>query len=320
MSSGALRAAVPDPVADPDPSAGSGAADGDRELTAAAGLGRIAALAIQGQRDLSRQVERYPELFAAKPFDPALLASVAYATAANAPWCEPEELRATNRGALWVFAADWQLDYLAESAEQIDAIAAGCLDVAGGGSPAAGDPLARFLAAIRDELADCAAFGALGPLWREELERMFAAAAREWTWKSNRGTGGAAPSLDAYLDCADTTGLAFVNMAHWISAGAPDCLPHIAGLRAAGRPAQRILRLVNDLATYDRDVRWGDLNALLLGADRAELERRIAELLRDCRDLLRPLEDSCPRQASYLARQIGFTSGFYRLADFWGEL
>jgi hypothetical protein len=294
---------------------------GSAEEVAAAELGRIAALAAAGQRDLLGPVAAFSDLFAAKPFDQALFASVALATACNAPWCTAAQLRVANWSALWVFAADWRLDYLARSAGQIEALAATCLSAARG-EPAGDDPLAGLLGAIRDELAGAAAFDPLAALWCTELERMFAAAAREWTWKSARvaGADGALPSLDAYLDGADNTGLAFVNVGHWISTGDASCLAHLDQLVAAGRAVQRVLRLVNDLATHDRDVRWGDLNALLLGVDRAEVRRRLGILVRDCRRLLRPLEIGCPREARYLARQMGFVRGFYRQADFWGSL
>ncbi|GAB3824484.1 hypothetical protein GCM10027610_002880 [Dactylosporangium cerinum] len=61
----------------------------------------------------------------------------------------------------------------------------------------------------------------------------------------------------------------------------------------------------------------GDLNALML-TDHADVSQRITRLVERCQDLLRPLEPTCPQQVVYLARQIGFTSGFYQVTDFWG--
>ncbi|MEK8110094.1 hypothetical protein NKG94_48790 [Micromonospora sp. M12] len=61
----------------------------------------------------------------------------------------------------------------------------------------------------------------------------------------------------------------------------------------------------------------GDLNALMLVPERADVERRITDLVAYARELLEPLRTSCPVQADYLARQIGFSTGFYGSTDFW---
>ncbi|GIJ55064.1 terpene synthase family protein [Virgisporangium aurantiacum] len=286
-------------------------------LSAAAESGRISALAAGGQRDLAGRAAAYPAIFPPEPFDGTLFSSVALATAYGAPWCSRDQLTAANRAALWVFAADWRIDYLSRSAGEADAVVARCLAVADGHDPGDDDPLGRFLAEIRDLLG-------VGPgghrAWRAELRRMLTAMARERRWTLDHAAGGPLPSIERYLDNADNFGSSFVNVSHWIAMGEPDSLAHLPDLTAAGRLVQRVLRLVNDLATYDRDVGWGDLNALMLGVDRAEVTARIAALVEDCLGRLEPLTDRCPREAVYLARQIGFSSGFYRVGDFWGRL
>ena len=86
------------------------------------------------------------------------------------------------------------------------------------------------------------------------------------------------------------------------------------------RAEQRYLRLLNDLATSGREREWGDLSALTLGAGRKEVIERMAGILGRCRALLEPLRAGSPRVAAYLERQIGFNTGFYGVADYWGEL
>lgn len=293
------------------------------QMRVAAEQGRISALAARGQRDLAELAAGYPELFPARPFDAALFANIAAAIAFGAPWCDAPRLRVTNRAVLWGFALDWLVDYVATSRTEIDRIAARCLAVADGGVPAPDDPLGRFLAELRDELATVAAFPDLRLVWRAELCKVLDAMAREWDWKRASGMDGAPaglPSLDDYLDNADNLACTVVNVTHWIYSGDPATLAHLDPLIEASGEVQRILRLVNDLGTYERDLRWGDLNALLLVDDRSQVERRIDELVARAGELLAPLEGSCPEQARYLARQIGFSSGFYRSADFWGAL
>jgi hypothetical protein len=147
---------------------------------------------------------------------------------------------------------------------------------------------------------------------------MLRSMALEWEWKS-AGTAGR-PSFEDYLANADNFGSTFVNVSHWIFTGGPSWPEHLDALREASREVQRVLRLLNDLATYERDVTWGDLNALLLGVDRAAVTERIAALVERCRELLGPLYGPCPREAVYLERQIGYSTGFYGATDYWGEL
>ena len=152
-----------------------------------------------------------PELFDAAPFDPALLSSVATAVAFIAPWHTAAELRITTRTVLWVFAADWQVDYLARSVDDVRKVVTDCLAVADGAAPPPGRHLARLLADLRDELATVPAFARLRPIWRDELARMLAAVAREWDWKNlptDPTTGRRLPDLDRYLDNADNSRLA----------------------------------------------------------------------------------------------------------------
>jgi len=289
------------------------------ELAAATESGRICGLAAGGQRDLQAAAAAHHELFPDNPFDPTVFSMVASATAFGAPWCTREQLRIANLTALWVFAVDWRIDYLARTPGDVAAVVANCLATAEGEEAGGADALYRFLAGIRDELAAAPAFAGHWPAWREELRRMLHAMQREWGWKSQQSVQ-PGPSFEEYLDNADNFGSSFVNVSHWLFLGDPTALDHLAELTAVGRTVQRVLRLANDLATYDRDVGWGDLNALMLGVDRAEVIRHIGKLVRECQEALRPLERTSPQEAAYLIRQIGFSSGFYRVTDFWGEL
>ncbi|AEB46260.1 hypothetical protein VAB18032_25810 [Micromonospora maris AB-18-032] len=287
---------------------------GGDQMSVAAEQGRICALAAKGQRDLAKVAAAYPELFPAKPFDATLFGNVAMAIAFGAPWCDVAQLRLTNRAVLWGFAVDWLVDHEARARDEIDRLTARCLAVADGATPEPGDALGGFLAELRDELATVPAFAAHRDRWREETRKVLAAMAREWDWKQNPDQ---LPSFEEYLDNADNLACTVVNVVHWIHTADPATLTHLDAMLAASDRVQRILRLVNDLGTYERDLRWGDLNALLL-VPRTEVEQRIAELVAQARQLLDGLRENCPVQADYLARQIGFSSGFYRSTDFWG--
>jgi hypothetical protein len=281
--------------------------------------GRICALAARGQRDLQKRAAEYPELFSGAPFDAALFSNIALAIAFSAPWCTVEELRVTNRAVLWGFALDWQVDYLAKSRAEIDRLVETSLAVVDGATPAADDPMGRFLAELCADLAAVPAYPRLRDTWRAAVHRTLDAMGREWDWRAaRRDLTGALPTFEEYLANADNLACTVVNVAYWIHTGDAQTHRALPRLIEASDEVQRVLRLVNDLGTYQRDLEWGDLNAIMLVADQAEVEQRVDALAVRCRDLLADLAADCPRPAAYLARQVNFTSGFYRSTDFWG--
>lgn len=290
------------------------------DLRQAREQGRICGVAARSQRDLQALVDAQPDLFPRDPFDPLLLSNISLAMAFTAPWATAGQLRAANRTVLWGFALDWLIDNEAETRDEVQQIVERCLAVAAGEPPVAGDPLGAYLAALQDELATAPAFATYRPLWRDRVRAVVLAMAREWEWKAawRAGDATALPSFADYLANADNHACTVVNVAHWIYTGDEQVHRHLDDLVAASDEVQRALRLVNDLGTYERDLRWGDLNAMLLVTDRAEIEERVATLVGGCHRLLEPLRSACPREASHLARQTGYTSGFYQVADFWG--
>lgn len=281
--------------------------------------GRICALATHCTRDLQARAAAHPDLFDAKPFDAALFGAVSLANAFGSPDGAPAELEIANRTSLWIFALDWRIDYRATERRDVESIVDRCAATAAGAPP--DDPLTGFLAEIRDRLAESPAYPEFHRVWADELRRMLDAMALEWTWKAGRAeTGAWTPGFDDYLANADNFGSTFVNAGHWIHTSDRAALAGLGPLLEASREVQRVLRLLNDLATYERDVTWGDVNAMLLGADRADVERTIGELVERCRALFAPLREACPRETAYLERQIGYSMGFYGAGDYWGDL
>ncbi|MFB4298141.1 terpene synthase family protein [Actinomadura sp. NTSP31] len=287
-------------------------------LRSAVEHGKISALAVDCQRGLQACAERHAELFPAGPFDPRLISGVTLANAFGSPWAAADDLSIACRTSLWVFAADWLVDYAAKDRAEIDALTGACLAVADGGDP--GVPLTRFLAEIRDDLAGRPAFPVLRARWRAQLERYLTAMTREWEWHAAAKNGGDRPTFDEYVGNADNFGSTFVNVSHWITTCGPAALERFDALWAASGTVQRILRLLNDLATLQRDLEWGDLNPLMLGATREDVVKRIDALAEQSLAELAPLRADCPHETTYLERQIGFSTGFYGRTDYWGEL
>ncbi|MFF5111145.1 terpene synthase family protein [Streptosporangium sp. NPDC000509] len=301
---------------DPDVRPVPGARPDSGVLGNAREAGAICARAGRSQRDMREWAETYPGLFSAKPFDAALYSTLSLAMAFGGPWFGAEQLRMANKVSLWAFGLDWLVDYVATSLPEVRAIARRCLDVADGASPVPDDDLTRMLGDIRDELAASPAFPELGPVWRDELERMLDGMLTEWRWKTDKVT----PTYEEYLGNADNLGFSYAFAAHWIHVTGPGAVADVDALREAGWAVQRVIRLLNDLGTYERDVAWGDLNVLLLGAGRAEVEQRIAGLAARSRELIAPLRTTHPELAGYMERQMDFCAGFYQVGDYWGTL
>lgn len=281
--------------------------------------GRICALAAECQRDLQECVANHRELLPERPFDARFLSAIAMANAFGSPWREASGIRVAARTSMWISAADWLVDYVAKSRAEVDEFVRSCLAVADGAAPAA--PLARFLAELRAELAAGPAFGRFARAWAEEVRRYALAEAREWDWKAalRAGETDRLPGIAEYLANSDNYGTTLVNVSHWIAGGDERTLCHLDRLTPASRLVGRVLRLLNDLASYERDLRWGDINVLMLGVSRSEVSARLDELVQDCRGLLAPLREACPEAVEYLERQIGYSAGFYGITDYWGE-
>lgn len=310
-----------------------------------ADLARDAArLAPEVERDLRARMAAHPELFPEAPMGP-VAGRLSKAIAYGAPWHTAAELRASARTSLWIFAVDWLVDHRATDAAEVAGIVERCTAVADG--RAAVDPLTRFLADLRADLAaESPAFAEYEPVWREELLRMLHAMRREWHWKARLGrdaarAGGARPSaadadadadadddrdpvpttLDGYLAIADNFGSAWVNVAHWIAVGDAAVFAHLDVLRRASRVVQCALRLLNDLATGDRETVWNDINAVALGVPVESVRARIDDLADETERILAPLRRDCPQGANYLSQQFQWSRDFYgRGHDYWGSL
>ncbi|NRQ37853.1 terpene synthase [Nonomuraea sp. NN258] len=280
----------------------------DGELDEAFELGRTCAIAAECGRDLRRCAQMYGGLFPRAAFGTELYQTLTLNAAFSAPWASADRLKVFTRTSLWVLAVDWLIDHAATTREQVTRLTRECLAVADGAVPRAA--ATRFLADLRDELATVKDFDDLRWLWRDQLARMLAGMARAWVWRDT----GAAPTLARYLDNADSRGSSFVDLSHWIYSGDVWARGHLEELRAVSRHVQRYLHLLGDVASYRRDMSWGDLNVLALDVSRAEVAGAMAELTREADALIEPLRERSPRTSSYLRRQIGFSSGFHGIS------
>lgn len=281
--------------------------------------GTVCAVAGQAQRDLQDCADRFRGLFADGAFDAAFFSTVCLANTYCAPWLTARQLRMANRSSLWAFGLDRLIDHVATARSEVDALVRRSLIVADGLPFPADDPLSAFLAEIRDDLADAPSYPRLGAMWREELAFMLAAMTREWQWKAGRRAGAPDPRVADYLDNSGNFGFSFVFVSHLIATAEQISKRDALALRAASRHAQRAMRLINDLGTYDRDVAWGDLNVLMLGETPDTVTALIAPMVERSRGVIAPLKAAQPRLAGYVERQLDFNLGFYGVTDYVGR-
>ncbi|MGW0203910.1 terpene synthase family protein [Nonomuraea sp. NPDC003201] len=276
----------------------------DDELDEAFELGRTCALAAECGRDLRRCAQMYSGLFPVAAFGAESYATLTLSTAFSAPWASAEHLKVANRAALWVLAVDRLVDHTATTREQVDRLIRECLSVADGAVPRSA--ATRFLADLRDELGTVKEFDDLRWIWRDQLAETLTGMGRAWAWRDTR----AVLTLERFLDNADSRGSCFVDVSHWIYTADDWARTHLDDLRAVSRQVQRYLHLLGDVASYRRDMSWGDLNVLALGVSRAEVVGAMAALAREAAGLIEPVRAGSPRTAAYLRRQIGFNAGF----------
>lgn len=279
------------------------------ELDEAFTLGRTCAVAAECGRDLRRCAQMYDGLFPGAAFDADVFHTLTLGTAFSAPWAGAARLKAAGRTALWVLAVGRLVDHTATTRVQVELLSRECLAVADGAVPRSA--ATRFLADLRDELATAERFGDLRGVWHDQLARMLAGMVRAWVWRDT----GAVPTLGRYLDNADSRGSCLVDLSHWIYTGDPWAVGHLEELRAVSRHVQRYLHLLGDVASYRRDMSWGDLNVLGLGVSGRAVADEMAALVRQATGLIEPLDEHSPRTATYLRRRIGFYAGFTGISD-----
>jgi hypothetical protein len=270
------------------------------------------------EQDLVDDARRYPGLFPDKPFA-TVYGEIAKTMVFSAPWCAPSDLAITCRTILWIFALDWLVDHVAESRREVSELTADCLAVCAGRPP--GSSLSRMLFDIRQDLRAEPMFARLGGVWDEELTTMLGAMSNEWDWKRSfkeAAPSAVRPTLEEYLANSANFGCTFTNVTYWISSGDPQAADRISELRSTSGIAQRALRLVNDLASSEREKAWGDINVFALGLGRAQVVEQIAQVRQAFEDALLSLEGSSPLQADFLRRQLEYSVTYYSDgADYW---
>ncbi|GAB2703604.1 terpene synthase family protein [Nocardia thraciensis] len=294
------------------------------ESLTTADCGIACATAVRLRQSMTRWAAAYPVLYDHEPFGSALFGSTALAIAFSAPRSPPDRLNAAARATLWIHGLDWLMDSSELPDAAVHDLMQGCMRVATDNRtdtppplPLPAAELTTLLAELRDDLIAAPAFRTLRQHWSAALRRLLAAMKQERQWATDGDSDVRQPSLRTYLDNADSVAVSFVFTTHWIANGGGGDIDAIVAASAA---TQRVIRLINDLATVARDIRTGDTNALFAATSRDEIDRLLGDLERDADAKLRTASRSNPELTDYMRRQWEFCHAFYSRGDlFWNH-
>lgn len=258
-------------------------------------------------------------------FNPVRFPATALTSVCENPYLPVSILEQIVRVPVWIFTIDAVIDeqqfteaVVRERIAVYEQIARGATDI-----DVTADPYAYILADIRRGLTARPAFESLRPLWEDCYIRMMDGMMFEAYDHPLR------PTWDEYLNHGlYSIGLPLYVVSTWIlqlEAGAkPDFTRLIDMMKLSGI----CIRLANDLRTYEKEKREGNLNAIMIkeqeliagGADlqtatraafscvQSELNRymQVFESMRDEQDVLNVA----------LCRLTAFSVGFYHQSDF----
>ncbi len=225
---------------------------------------RIFDLSARTSQTLHRWAARYPLIRKVRVWPLSL------SVAAGAPFTSVEALISTARLSIWVFTLDDLFDEervpqaeLMKRAERYRALAHNAVPCP------SGDSLATALCELRDDLATYRLFEPLGIHWADALCGTIDGMLAEYHWRAAYRKGAdvaaALPSYDEYV----ATGRFSIGgpphiWAALITSDDASTPQHLAHLRAMEKLASTCIRLANDLQSYQKEIREGKINALVI--------------------------------------------------------
>ena len=225
---------------------------------------RIFDLSARTSQTLQKWAARYPLIRRIRVWPLSL------SVAAGAPFTSVEGLVSTARLSLWVFTLDDLFDEervpqaeLLKRADRYRALAHREM------ACPSGDSLATALCELRDDLATYSLFEALGAEWANSLCGTIDGMKREYQWRNayRKGSDDSA-TLPSYEEYVATGRYSIGGPPHiWaamITSDDPSTPAHLDHLRAMEKLASTCIRLANDLQSYQKEVKEGKINALVI--------------------------------------------------------
>jgi hypothetical protein len=217
---------------------------------------------------------------------------------------------------LWIYALDDVCDdQLFTIAELQDKVDQWCLIASQGSSSIdANDNLATMLADMRSKLLDSPVFDPLRKYWTDCLRLLVEAMIQEYQYGLQYSSHGAKvlPSLDEYLQGGiHSIGLPFWMATVLILLKDSSVLECFGPVRETIHNLGAALRLYNDMRTFDKEVREGGVNSILItycGLLDREPDVDEERALFEARQVVLRLADSYTQKCCGLVEQLGTDS------------
>jgi Terpene synthase family 2, C-terminal metal binding len=225
---------------------------------------RIFDLSARTSQTLHRWAARYPLIRRVRVWPLSL------SVAAGAPFTSVEALISTARLSLWVFTLDDLFDEervpqgeLMKRADRYRALAHNTM------ACPSGDSLAAALCELRDDLATYRLFEPLGAEWANSLCGTIDGMLAEYHWRlAYRKGADDNATLPCYGEYVATGRYSIGGPPHiWaalITSDDPSTPQHLDHLRAMEKLASTCIRLANDLQSYQKEIKEGKINALVI--------------------------------------------------------
>ena len=267
---------------------------------------------------------------------PARIIPICLTVAAAAPFADVQMVIDTARVSVWIFAIDDLFDEADVSQAQLSDCAR-LFKAILRDQPADiwDDELAQMLMLVKKGLAKYPLYGRLGQQWEEALIGTIEAMLQENQWRLDYQQYGekTLPDCELYLETGRKSVGGPPHMwAAILTAGDETAISHVNKLSQMVNHSSSVVRLANDLQTYERELVEGKLNSLLilrhshqqggLGAQasmraaRDYVQQRMGDHLRSLNVLRRVPGTSSEKSEIAVTRVAQYVAEFYQKNDF----
>ena len=199
---------------------------------------------------------------------PVRILPICLSVAAAAPFANLQAIIDTARVSVWIFALDDLFDEMdLPQAELVQHANTFANILRGRPETEPASELSDMLMIVKARLASYPLYEQLGSRWQEALIGTIEAMLQENEWRLEYQEYGAAvlPSSESYLECGRKSVGGPPHMwAAILTANDESAVSHTGKLRTMIDYSSSIVRLANDLQTYERELREGKLNSLII--------------------------------------------------------
>jgi hypothetical protein len=244
--------------------------------------------------------------------------SLSFYTAMVLPRISPTDALISAKLAFWIYGVDDVADERTVPLAELEERAERWYEVAESSShdqPGETDGLAEMLAEIASELSRFPLFEYLRPHWALEVRRLVQAMI--WEYRSGvaytAGGPDALPTLDEYLEQGwHSIGVPLWALTVWAAADDSSVCADLKAINQATEYAAAVVRLYNDLRTFEKELGEGNVNSVLITFYtllNEHPDKPVEDLVDRAKQHILQLADSYGQKCVGLVQQIHTDSG-----------